>query len=1294
MRSSFAKDIARSIQGSLGRFLAIMGIVALGCGFFAGLQMCGPDMRADADTYYDGTKLWDLRLISTLGFSDDDVGRVRAIEGVEQVMSSLTCDAMARMGTGQIVVRISSLDAVSARESTIESPSVVASDNEAYLNRPVLVEGRWPEAAGECVVSADVEHTGYGMGDTVELLYGGSSLDDLLGVSELIIVGSVSSSNYPYTGSFGSTNLGGGEVDQYLYVAPASLADEAPYTEMYLTVQGAADELSESDAYFAVVDAVKDRLESFQEELSAARQADLKAAAQEKLDGKWAEYDEEKAKTERELADAKAKLDDAVAQIADGERELADGEAQYAEGLAEYEKQRASAYAQLDDAAAEIERNQQTLNQKAKELEDGAAELDEAERTMKDAEAQLAAGEKELANSEAQLADGKAQLDDAQRQLDDARAEAEAQIAEGRATWEAQRATLTQASSDLATCIDALQELSSFVDSTGEPTREQLEALERSLEAAAQAARSLYNSGLIDFQSEEVSSQIRALVGEVLEDLENVHIDEATDLASLIEQLRQASAGSLGCVVAAAETAKQQIDDGIALGDQTLADEVAAAEAQLNEAQATIDEKRAELAAGQAQLDAARKQIEDGRAELAAGKKRVADGRKQIEDGRTQLKDGQRQLDEARQQLAAGRAQAERELAAGKARLDDAAAQLADARAQLADARRQYQDGLRSYEDGKAEADEAFADALAQLQDAQRQIDEIELPDVYVLDRSQSEGAATYHADSERIDAIANVFPLMFFLVAALVALTTMTRMVEDDRILIGTYKALGYSTPAIAAKYLAYAGVASVVGATVGIVTLSQVLPIIVQNSYGIIYTVPLHPFPLPIRMGSALMAGALGVGVTLFATWGAVVSSLLEVPAALMLPRAPRAGKRILLERVGIVWRRLSFTWKVTCRNLFRYKRRFTMTIIGISGCTALLLVGFGLHDSIWDIIDRQYGPIVHYDTRIDLDDSAIELDVRRVCDYLEGTGEVCDVVRVQAKNMQASAPGSDDFIRISVVIPRDARELGKAITFRDRLTGQEFALDDDSVFVTEKMANKYGLGIGDTVVLYDQDDVGNAVGDGHELVITGVVENYVGSLVYVGRSAWATVDKSVPVFATIFATTTADEAIRTSITNDLHDLGNVSTVVFTDETIAMYRTMLSVVDKIVVVLIVSAAALAYIVLYNLTNINIGERIREIASLKVLGFTRVEVYTYIFREIALLAVLGDLLGLLFGTVLERFVVVTAEVDYLMFGRSIHPASYAISFAFTLLFTGLVILLMRRKLDDVDMVESLKSID
>lgn len=1279
MRRAFLTDIVRSVRGSAARFLAIMGIVALGCGFYAGLRMCGPDMRAAADALYDGTNLWDLRLMSTMGLSSDDVGRVREIPGVRGVMPSVTCDAIARLGSEQVAVRISSLDCGAAGASAADGAYAVASDDASYLNRPRLVEGSWPCARGECVISADVPAADYGLGDRVELLYGTSDLDELLGTTELTIVGTVSSPDYPYTGSFGSTTLGSGMISQYLFVGPASLATDAPYTELYLTVEGAAAETSESDAYQEVVGATKASLERAAARLAAARQDDLRTRAQETLDERWAEYDDERARAERELADAKEELEAAAAQIADGEHELAAGEEGYRDGVATLRSQRANVERRLDGAAAEVARNQRTLDDRWAELGRGERELARGRAAYERGLAALLTqtGATSLDEARAGLAEHLGHLDAGIAQLEEGIAQAEGAPAQAQAAIDAAEAGVAEAQAGMAQADEGIGR----ADAALAGLTSQRASLEG--QQAQLLARQAQLEQMLASAPEESREQIERELDQV-----GVGLAQAQAALAQVEGgIAEASAAK-----AQAEEGRRQAEEGLARAQEGLAQAQAAlaaateAQAQLPSLRAQLDDlrqRRSELAGALAGAD-----------ELAAAKAQLDASQAQLDAGRSQLEDGAAKLRAARSQLDSGRASAARELARAQAQLDDARGQLDDAGAQLADARARYEDGRTRYEDGRAEADETFSDALAQLGDAQREIDELDRPDIYAIDRTKSEGAATYHADARRMDSIAAVFPFVFFLVAALVSLTTMTRMVEDDRVQIGTYKALGYGTAAIASKYLAYAGVAGTIGAALGILLLSQVLPLIVMNAYSIIYTVPIQRLPLPVDLGIALSAGGLGVGVTLLATWGAVLASLREVPATLMLPRAPKAGKRILLERLGPVWGRLSFTWKVTCRNLFRYKRRFLMTVIGIAGCAALLLVGFGLHDSIWDIIDRQYGPIIHYDTTVGLDDDATEIDVRRACDYLASTGEVDGIVRVQNENMQAGTRASDETIRVNAVIPRDTASMARAVTLRNRVTGERLVLDDDAVLVTEKLAIKYGLAVGDEIVLFDQDDVGTAVGPGHALTVTGVAENYVGNYVYLGRSAWASVSDGVPAFSTIYASTTPDDAVRRDIAARLPDLGGVSTVAFTDETIAMYRTMLSVVDMIVVVLIVSAAALAHIVLYNLTNINIDERVREIASLKVLGFTRREVSSYIFREIALLAVLGDALGMVLGIFLERFVVTTAEVDYVMFGRSIHPTSFAYAFVLTLAFTGLVILSMRRKLDRVDMVESLKSVD
>jgi len=1340
VNSAFVKDLVRSVHGSLGRFLAIMGISALGCGFFAGLQMSGPDMRAAGDAFYDGTSLYDIRLVSTLGFSDEDVERVGAVDGAGPTMPAITCDVMAKMGHDRLAVRISSLDVEAAENSEPVSDYAVASNDEDYLNRLMLREGRWPSAAGECVITADKDYpVGFGVGDVVEVLYGTQDVDELLATRRFTVVGRVSASYYPYTGSFGSTSLGSGMIGQYLYVTRASFAEDVPFTEIYVRVPEALELTSGSEAYEEVVGTVKARYEDQAQELAAERLADVKADAQETLDEKRAEYLEERADAERQLDDAAAELAEAADKLADGARELEDGESQYESGLAEYEQGRIEADDKLADGQRQLDEGREKLESSAAEIADGERQLEEGERELAAGQRKADEGARELAQGEQELADAEKKLDDAERQLDEGEAqlkdaqkqldEAEqqlgmtqedidakrAELEAGEAEWASQREQLVEADAELATCVDALQAVSGLVGGDGEPTQEEIDAVAAQVQAGIEAAQALYGSGLIDFEDEAVASQVEALLAQIQADLGDIEIDENTDPAELLEQLSDSLPGAIDDVVAAAEGAGAQIEDGVAQGDAAL-EEARALLDQAQEARDAIDAGRAEIAERSKELEAGRREVEEGRAELEAGKRELDDareelargadelekGRAELEENRAKLENGKRQLEDGRasweqgvRELAEAREEAERQLAEARAQLDDALAELESGRAELLDGYAEYEDGLAEYTKARAEADEKFADAEAQLADAQREIDELEVPDIYALDRSQSEGAVTYNDDTLRIDSIADVFPFIFFLVAALVSLTTMTRMVEDDRILIGTYKALGYSTGKIAAKYLAYAGVAGAVGATAGILVLSQVLPYIVISSYAIIYSVPVHSFPMPINVGIALVSGGLGVGVTLFATWFAVVSSLRETPATLMLPRAPKAGKRILLEHIGPIWSRLSFSWKVTCRNIFRYKRRLAMTAIGISGCTALLLTGFGLHDAIWDIIDNQYGPIVHYDTTIGLDDNAIVLDADRVEAYLDGREGVSGLARMQQENMQAGAPGYDGaLMRVGVIIPRSAEELEQSLTLRNRVGRFGIDFDENSVVVTEKLSMKLGVDVGDEVLLFDQDVVGNAIGSGHALTVTGVAENYVGNAVYVGRGAWKTVDAVPPVFQTIYASVSPEGDVRQELSDDLQDMDDVSTVIFSDETINLYRNMLKVVDLIVVVLIVSAAALAFIVLYNLTNINVSERVREIASLKVLGFTRGEVYAYIFREIALLAVAGDAAGMLLGTWLAQFVITTAEVDYVMFGRTIHPPSYGYAFVLTLVFTGLVILFMRKKLDRVNMVESLKSVD
>ena len=472
------------------------------------------------------------------------------------------------------------------------------------------------------------------------------------------------------------------------------------------------------------------------------------------------------------------------------------------------------------------------------------------------------------------------------------------------------------------------------------------------------------------------------------------------------------------------------------------------------------------------------------------------------------------------------------------------------------------------------------------------------------------------------------------------------------------------------------------------GISLLSQFLPWFIMNAYSIMYMVPC--MPTPVNPGVAASAAGLGVGITVAATWFAAAATLRERPASLMLPRAPKAGKRILLERIRPLWSRMTFSWKVTARNLFRYKRRFFMAIIGIAGCTALLLTGLGLQNAINDIIDKQYGEVYSFNTIVRMDaDEADQTAKDAVSDAVSSDDQEFTWVSTENKIARASEGGAEH--RLELVCSQDPQQLQRFVQMRERAGGRPLTLDSGGAIISEKLASQLGVSVGDTLTLYDEDGIGNLVGDGHAVTVAGVMENYVSQYAYVTADVYEQAMGQPAEFATVYADL-GEGVDRDAFSDQLLAMDGVKTVTYSDETIDSYRTMLKTVDSVVVVLVVAAALLAFVVLYNLTNINITERAREIATLKVLGFTSREVDAYIFRETILLSVLGAAIGLMLGIFMEGFVITTAEVDQVMFGRDIHAASFAIAFALTMVFSGIVAFAMRGKLRRIDMVESLKS--
>lgn len=1112
----------RTIHTTLSRFLAIVAIVALGTGFFAGLMMTGPDMRQAMDTYYDDNHVWDIRLISTLGFSNDDIHQFDDVEGVRACMPNHTVDAIARMNDTQVAVRVSSFDTTMAQQFVGEHAHAAKDSSSDFLNRFQLVTGRLPQSPDECLAAAYAPHAQLSEGDIVDITSANEDLDKIFSTRHLRVVGTITSPLYPYTRSFGSTTIGSGSIDQYIFVPTSTFQQDFPYTELYISVEGADSVQSNSDAYKNIVGATKERLEAQKDRMSVLRQHEVQELAQSKLDEKKAEFEQQK--------------DEAFEKLEAGESELA--------------------------------RKHRTLQDSWRKYTQGTSKLKASREAF---ESQKASSQNKLSQAQ------------------------------------------TRVATQEETLLSALRAQGMDVSS--------LEQAQTILENHLQTLKEKQNQQNVD----------------------NRVVDENSSEQSP-EHIRSNS----------------------------------------NQQLATLGDNRQSI------------QHNKTRAIMATAREHVSAPYEEIQRVQQQLA-GVQALIAAKAKLQDERAVADKKLAHAEQELAQAQAKLDASYTRLQEGQKKYDEGARELAQRKQELDDKFATVQKQLDDAQETIDTTDIPDIYILDRSQHEGAAIYHADTERMDALARVFPFMFFLVAALVSLTTMTRMVEDERILIGTYKALGYSTIQIATKYLIYALLAAGIGSVLGIGVLCQVLPLIIMKAYSVIYAIPLLPPPLPIKADVAVFSAGLGIGITLIATICSVLSSLREQPAPLMLPRAPKAGKRILLERIRPLWRRISFSWKVTLRNLFLYKKRLFMTVIGIAGCTALLLVGFGLHDAIWDIINKQYVDITHYQMTVGLNDHANDLDVQHVKDVLAQHPEIEHIDRVHTAHM--AAKGEDDALsvtQVDVVVPQSLDMFNQTITLKNRISGKQVPFDESSVVISEKLATLHHLRVGDTLVLFDRDKVGNSVGAGHKLTITGICENYVGTTVYIAPTIFAKISSSPVMYETLFiqAPDLKPGEQQQNIASELHSCDDVSLVAFSDETISLYRNMISVVDYVVAVLIISAVLLAFIVLYNLTNINIEERLREIASLKVLGFTKREIYAYIFREVFLLSLLGDVFGLGVGVYLERFVVATAEVDYVMFSRTIHLESFVIAFVLTLVFTGLILLVMTPKLNRIDMVESLKSVD
>ena len=786
-----------------------------------------------------------------------------------------------------------------------------------------------------------------------------------------------------------------------------------------------------------------------------------------------------------------------------------------------------------------------------------------------------------------------------------------------------------------------------------------------------------YIDGVIDalepFGDERAALRHDSLVAEATEKLDDAQRELDDAKAEADEELGKAEREL--------SDARKKLDDGwrdYRDGQQELKD----SRAELDEAYQSLQDGEQEYADGLAQYEASLRELEDRKTAAGAGMAAVTDPAA-LAAMQEQLEQAQQQLDEAKAQLDASRA----ELDAGWQTYDDGEAQYASGAQRLADAYRDlqqgekdYRDGLNDYEDGKAEADEKIADAQAKITDARREVADIESCEWYLFSRSYNPGYTGFGQDADRMANLASVFPIIFFLVAALVCLTTMTRMVEEQRVQIGSLKAMGYSGLAISRKYLFYGLLPSLTGGVFGLVIGYILFPKMIFTAYQIMYQMP--DIELHAYAGISLFSLLAAVACTTVATLWACLATLRETPASLMRPRTPKAGKRVFLEYIRPLWKRMSFTHKVTARNLFRYQKRFWMTVIGIGGCTALIIAGFGLRSSLLFTMSRQYDELFHYSGQVTLSDNVLDDERQAVEDFLAGDERIVNYVPCAASSATVTTSGYSTTAYVEVM---EADEIGKVVDLFDYKSGAPITMGDEGVYIDQKLSELLKVSVGDTFFL-DGDERG-------DVTVAGIYEHYTGHFVYMTPGYYeSALGADGEPNAYLLNFTSDDTDTCNAIFEKLLSLSGVATTSRMRDTQDTYMHSMERVDFVVVIIILAAAALAMVVLFNLSNINITERQRELATIKLLGFYDKEVSAYVYRENIVLTVFGILMGCFMGHWLHIYLVRSTEIDLMMFGRQTEWTAYVYAAILTMLFSVAVNILAHFRMKKIDMVESLKS--
>lgn len=1102
-----------------------------------------------------------------------------------------------------------------------------------------LVKGRLPKKENE--IALDNNHNGkYKIGDTYKVTEKADTTGTkILKTTEFKIVGFVYSAEILSNINMGQSTAGSGELKGYGVVTPDTF-DSQYYMLARMNFKDTANVDPYSDDYTDKIQAHKDSLSELLKDQPEIRLADIQKEYQQQID------------------DGQKKIDDAKKQLADAQEALTSGKTT------------------LDEKWNQLQAGKSQLAAAKNSLDAGAAQLSEAASGIANGKSQLAAGQNQITQKESELTTAKQEYTAKKAELDTAQANYNA----GKAKYDA-----------------AEKEISSNEQQLNDGKAKYEAALKQLADGINQA-----NAGLT--QIEQQLAEIEKALAQP-----NLPEDQKQQLEAQQQSLNQKKAEVQQQVteLTAKQSATQAEYDAFKTNtyDPGMA-KVAAAKQELATQKQELDQAAAKISAGQQQLAEAQSQINNGEQQLNAAKETIsanqqvlAEKEQQYQGALTQYNNGQASYNQNQATYYAGLAEWTKgvetldtksaEYQANKDKLEAAKSELASKETDLAVAKDELAEKQKEFDEKEPDAEKEIKDAEEKLNDAQETLDKLKAP-VYSLDSRReipgSEGYKIYSTISKIVDALANVFPIFLYFVAALVTSTTMARFVDEERINSGTLKALGYSNKDVLKKFTFYGLVSSLLGTIIGIILGHTLLPFIVYNAYhdGFVFQNIEWHFNPWISLVAILLAVISSIGPA----WLVAAKELKEKPAQLLLPKPPAAGSKILLERLPFIWNKMSFTHKVTARNIFRYKKRMLMTIFGVAGAVALLFAGFSVQHSIGGISDRQFGDIIHYDMIVAENDRLLDKQKTEIEDQLKDNA-VKESLGIHYEAMSKIAGDNKDTQEIKLIVPSEKDQLKNYVALDNRKTGDSLKLPDDGVIISERLAKLLNVEIGDTITLNDADNVSR------KMKVSGITEMYMGHFVFTSKTGYE------HIFGTDYLTNAYLVNLdNNSISNTekqaakFMNLAGVEGVVQNTTMINQVHTIVNSLNKIMKVLIVIAALLGIVILYNLTNINVSERIRELSTIKVLGFYDKEVTLYIYRETILLTILGILAGFGIGEILHQYIITVVPPDDVMFNPALGSGSFLIPALIITIVTTILGFVVNYRLKNVDMLEALKSVD